>query len=175
VFTCHFHLSVHLSSFECDAVKNCGRTCLSVRVSPVAWAQLAGVHYLPAYKIKLDYILLPTTRRMLSPTGTRDPNVATRQRNYPQPFEEEEFILASDSNPTAVTSDTPMLSPESRSQRRSYRISQHLNLQENKEELVRYWDRFTRKGKNKIGVKDSLRALAFSSCAIYSLLILLEY
>ncbi|KAF8803776.1 hypothetical protein BYT27DRAFT_7109338 [Phlegmacium glaucopus] len=38
-----------------------------------------------------------------------------------------------------------------------------MNLQENKEEFVKFWDRFTRKGKKKIGVKHSLRSLALSS------------
>ncbi|PPR02488.1 hypothetical protein CVT24_002037 [Panaeolus cyanescens] len=42
-------------------------------------------------------------------------------------------------------------------------ISQTLHLQENKEELIKIWDRFTRKGKRKIGIKESLVALAYSS------------
>ncbi|KAF9057456.1 hypothetical protein BJ165DRAFT_1334306 [Panaeolus papilionaceus] len=42
-------------------------------------------------------------------------------------------------------------------------ISQTLRYQENKEELIRIWDRFTRKGKRKIGLRESVRALVFSS------------
>lgn len=45
-------------------------------------------------------------------------------------------------------------------------IAVQLNLHESREELVRYWDRFARK---KIGALASLKALALSSCAIYSL------
>lgn len=112
---------------------------------------------------------------MLSPNG--DVNTSTRQRTYPQPLKEEAFLLTPRSD--AATSTTPVVSPgtESQRRRRLRQIGQRISIQaeENKEELVRYWDRFTRKGKNKIGVMDSLRALLLSSCAIYSLLVILEY
>ncbi|KDR83456.1 hypothetical protein GALMADRAFT_235613 [Galerina marginata CBS 339.88] len=67
------------------------------------------------------------------------------------------------------TLHTPAVSPgpESSTRRRfqefSEEISQTLKLQENKEELVRFWDQFTRKGKRKIGVMESLKAILYSS------------
>jgi hypothetical protein len=113
---------------------------------------------------------------MSSPTSIRDPNLTTRHRTYPHPLEEDGFISALNSSQTAVTS-TPVVSPGTASEKRGrlQGISQHLNLQENKEELVRYWDRFIRKGKKKVGVIASLRTLALSSCAIHSLLLILAY
>ena len=110
-----------------------------------------------------------------SPTSTRDcqANAAARQRTYPKPkpkpkpLNDHEFFLASNSNPDAPTS-IPVVSPT-----RSIldEIAAQLNLQENREELVRSWNRFTRK---EIGVMASLRALGLSSCAIYSLLLTIE-
>ena len=106
-----------------------------------------------------------------SPADTRDSpaNTATRQRTYPKPkpLDEHEFCLASNSNPDAPTS-IPVVSPT-----RSIldEIAVQLNLQENREELVKSWNRFTRK---EIGVMASLRALIRSSCAIYSLLLIVE-
>ena len=111
---------------------------------------------------------------MSSPTSIRD--LTTRHRTYPHPFEEDVFNSASNSNQTADTG-TPVVSPGTASAKRGrvQEISQHLNLHENKEELVRYWDRFIRKGKKKVGVIASLRTLALSSCAIHSLLLILAY
>lgn len=114
---------------------------------------------------------------MLSLNG--DVTTSARQRTYPQPLKEEAFFLTPRSDAgDAATSTTPVASPGTESQRgrRLRRIGQRISIQaeENKEELVRYWDRFTRKGKNKIGVMDSLRTLVLSSCAFYSLLVILE-
>ena len=105
--------------------------------------------------------LLPTaTNSMFSPTGTRD----SRQRTYPKPLNEHEFLSVSNSNP-APTSLSPTRSILDE-------IAVQLNLQENREELVRFWDKFTRK---QIGLMASLRALGLSSCAIYSLLLIIKY
>lgn len=108
-----------------------------------------------------------------SPTGTRDSqvNTTTRQKTNPklQPFNEDEFYLASNSNPDAPTS-IPVVSP-SRSVLEAVQLVQ-VNIQENKEEFVRSWIRFTRK---EIGVMASLRALGFSSCAICCLLLIVRY
>lgn len=97
---------------------------------------------------------------MSSPTTTR--------RTYPelQPFNEDEFYLASNSNPDGPTSN-PVVSPS-----RSVLDAVQLNIEENREELVRSWNRFIRK---EIGVMASLRALALSSCAIYCLLLIVGY
>ncbi|KAF9569408.1 hypothetical protein CPC08DRAFT_701898 [Agrocybe pediades] len=42
-------------------------------------------------------------------------------------------------------------------------VSLDQGFQENKEELVKFWDQFTRKGKPKVGVLQSLKALFWSS------------
>ena len=109
---------------------------------------------------------------MASPTVTiADPevNIPTHQRTHPQPLDELENGLIS---PNSSPIEQPRLSPGTASQKR-HSITQ--NIQENKEEIVRYWDRFSRKGKKNKGVMASMKALAFSSCAIYSLLLILEY
>jgi len=105
---------------------------------------------------------------MLSPTtGTKVPQAA-RQRTYPQPLNENS-LSASNSN----LHPNSAVSPTSTSGRRSVLtgIADQLNLEENKEELVRYWDRFSRK---EIGVIASLKTLGLSSCVIYSLLLIIE-
>lgn len=110
-----------------------------------------------------------------SPTGIRDSQANTstrRQRTYPKPkpipLNEHEFLSASNSNPDAPTS-IPEVSP---SRSLLDEIAVQLNLQENREEIVKSWNKFTRQ---KIGVIASLRALGLSSCAIYSLLLEIEY
>ena len=96
---------------------------------------------------------------MLSATDTRDSRLGTY-----------ESLLPSNSNPDAPTiiPETPEVSPK-----RSIldEVAIQLNLQENREELVIFWDRFTRK---QIGLMTSLRALGLSSCAINPLLLIIE-
>ena len=107
---------------------------------------------------------------MTSPTvtiGDPEANIPTRQRTHPRPLDENGLI-----SPNSPPIQEPQLSPGTASQKRRS-ITQ--NIQENKEELVRYWDRFSHKGKKNIGVMVSMQALVFSSCAIYSLLLILEY
>jgi hypothetical protein len=109
---------------------------------------------------------------MSSPTDTKDPeaNTPTRHKTFrkPTPLKEHEFFLAANSNPNAPTI-IPEVSPS-----RSIldEIAVQLKLQENKEEMVKSWNRFTCQ---KIGVIASLKALALSSCAIYSLQLTFEY
>ena len=102
---------------------------------------------------------------MFSPIGTRD----SRQRTYPKPLNEHDSLLVSISNPAPTS--IPVVSPT-----RSIldEIAVQLNLQENREELVISWNRFTRK---QIGLMASLRALGLSSCTIYSesLLLIIKY
>ena len=115
--------------------------------------------------------------RMSSPTGTgikdsptNTPNTpTTRQRTYPKPLplNEHEFLLASNSNP-----DAPTIIPEVSTSRSILdEIAIQLNLQENREEIVKSWNKFTRQ---KIGVIASLRALGLSSCTVYSFLLIIE-
>ena len=89
----------------------------------------------------------------LPPTGTKD----SRDVTY-------ESLLAANSDADASTT-IPEPPP-------TYsfldEIAVQLNLQENREEIVRYWNRFTRK---RIGLITSLKALGLSSCAIYSFLL----
>jgi hypothetical protein len=101
---------------------------------------------------------------MFSPTSTGD----SRQGTSPKPLNQHESLLPSNYNPEA-----PAIIPEV-SPKRSIldEIAVQLNLQENREELVRYWNRFTRK---QIGLIASLRALGLSSCVICSLLLIIEY
>jgi Ca2+:H+ antiporter len=87
----------------------------------------------------------------------------TRQRNPGIRLQDEE---------QGIGHDTPapkVLSPgtESARRRRLHDLTQHLHLEENKEELIKFWDQFTRKGKRKIGVIESLRVLLFSSCKFF--------
>ena len=109
---------------------------------------------------------------MSSPTDTKDSeaNAPTRVRTYRKPtaLNEHEFFLASNSNPNAPTV-IPEVSP---SRSILEEIAAQLNIQENKEEMVKSWNRFTCK---KIGVIASLKALALSSCASHSLLLIIEY
>ena len=71
----------------------------------------------------------------------------------------------------ALGHDTPapkVLSPGTESSRRRsfHELTQRLHFEENKEELIKFRDQFTRKGKKKVGVIESLRALFFSSCML---------
>jgi len=95
---------------------------------------------------------------MSSPTETTAPT--TRKRNLGIELEDEEQALGHDAPAPKV------LSPgtESSRRRRLHELTQRLHLEENKEELIKFWDQFTRKGKKKIGVVESFRALFFSSC-----------
>ena len=90
-------------------------------------------------------------------SGTRD----SREGTY-------ESLLASNSNP-----DAPTIKPEVPPKRSVLdEVAVQLNLQENMEEMVIFWNRFTRK---QIGLVTSLRALGLSSCTIYSLLLITDY
>lgn len=58
-------------------------------------------------------------------------------------------------------------SPGTESQRRRRDIlAETLRIEEGKEEFIRFWDQFMRKGKKKIGVVESLCAFFFSSCKL---------
>jgi hypothetical protein len=106
---------------------------------------------------------------MLSPTISTKVPQATRQRTYPQPLNEN-----SSSASNLIPDPTSAVSPTSTSGRRSSvltGIAVQLNLEENKDEIVRYWDRFSRK---EIGVIASLKTLGLSSCVYYSLLLVIE-
>ena len=112
-----------------------------------------------------------TSNSMASPT-TRDfeADTPTRHRSYRKPtaFNEHEFLLASNANP-----DAPTIIPEvSPSRSMLEEVAIQLNLQENKEEMVKFWNRFTRK---RIGLMTSLKALGLSSCAIKSPLLIIDY
>ena len=88
---------------------------------------------------------------MFLPTGTKD----SRDVTY-------ESLLAANSNADAST-----VIPEASPTRSIMdEIAVQLNLQENREEIVRYWNRFTRK---RIGLITSLKALGLSSCARFIL------
>lgn len=94
---------------------------------------------------------------MSTPTETTSP--ATRKRYQGISLQDEEQGLGHDAPAPKV------LSPgtESSRRRRLHELTQHLRFEENKEELIKFWDQFTRKGKKKVGVVESLRALFFSS------------
>lgn len=110
---------------------------------------------------------------MSSPIGTRDPEANTphtihKTYRKPTPLNEHEFFLAANS-----TQNAPTIIPEvSPSRSMIDEIAVQLNFQENKEQMVKSWKRFTCK---KIGVIPSLKALALSSCTIYSLLLIIGY
>lgn len=111
--------------------------------------------------------------RMSSPTSTKDPeaNISpTVLKTYRKPtaLNEHEFYLASNSNPNAPTV-IPEVSP---SRSIMDEIAVQLNFQENKEEIVKSWNKFTCK---KIGILPSLKALALSSCATFFLLLIFKY
>ena len=111
--------------------------------------------------------------RMSSPIDSRDSeaNTPTRHRTFrkPTPLNKHEFFLASNSNQNAPSNTIPEVSPT-----RSIleEIASQFHIQENKEEMVKSWNRFTCK---KIGVVASLKALALSSCAIYCFPLIIEY
>ena len=160
---CHHPISAICTSHECWALH--GR-CQYMECAMLCTAYKQGS--LTAHPLPLPPILCWS--RMSSPTGTRDfqANTPTRQRTYPKPvpLNEHEFLLASNANP-----DAPTLIPEvSPSRSILEEIAVQLNLQENREEIVKSWNRFTRQ---KIGVIASLRALGLSSCRIYSLLLII--
>lgn len=83
-------------------------------------------------------------------------NFSTRQRTViVRPRDEEEAIQISNGQHLhQVNVKSPTKSEKSH-------ISVHIP---DKKELVHLWDRFTRKGKKKIGVVQSLRAIFYSSC-----------
>ncbi|KAF8974689.1 hypothetical protein BDZ97DRAFT_1911848 [Flammula alnicola] len=65
---------------------------------------------------------------------------------------------------TEIAVTPPVKSPGTESQRRRRDIiAEALYIDEGKEELIKFWDQFMRKGKRKIGVVESLRAFLFSS------------
>ena len=72
----------------------------------------------------------------------------------------------------ALGHDAPapkVLSPRTEpSRRRSLHdeLTQLLDFEEKKEVVIKFWDQFTRKGKKKVGVVESLRTLFFSSCML---------
>jgi len=95
---------------------------------------------------------------MSTPTETISPT--TRKRNPGIGLQDEEQGLGHDAPAPKV------LSPGAESSRRRRLHELTLHFEENKEELVKFWDQFTRKGKKKIGVVESFRALLFSSCRL---------
>jgi Ca2+:H+ antiporter len=80
----------------------------------------------------------------------------TRQRTViVRPRDEEEAIQISNGQHLhQVNMKSPTKSEKSH-------LTMHLP---DKKELVHLWDRFTRKGKRKIGVVESIHAIFFSSC-----------
>lgn len=102
---------------------------------------------------------------MSSPIDTTTTGAAPpRQRN-------QNLRLADEEQGLHEPKQTPkIVSPGTESQRRrrfhelGHELGETLRLQENKEELVKFWDQFTRKGKKKIGVVESLKAILWSSC-----------
>jgi hypothetical protein len=95
---------------------------------------------------------------MSTPTETTTPT--TRKRNLGVVLQDEEQALGHDAPVPKV------LSPGTESSRRRRLHELTLHFEENKEELIKFWDQFTRKGKKKIGVAESFRALFFSSCML---------
>jgi len=97
---------------------------------------------------------------MSTPTETTSPT--TRKRNLEIVLPDEEQALGHDAPAPQV------LSPGTESSRRRslHELTQRLHFEENKEELIKFWDQFTRKGKKKVGVVESLRAFLFSSCML---------
>jgi Ca2+:H+ antiporter len=93
-----------------------------------------------------------------------------RQRSQNLRIQDEEL---GEVEPKQTLRSPKVVSPGAESQTRrrfqeiSSEISQTLKLQENKEGLVKFWDQFTRKGKRKIGVMESLRAIVYSSCTSF--------
>ena len=97
---------------------------------------------------------------MSTPTETTSPTTRNRSLRIVLPDEEQ-----------ALGRDVPapkVLSPGTESSRRRsfHELTQRLHFEENKEELIKFRDQFTRKGKKKVGVIESLRALFFSSCTL---------
>jgi len=97
---------------------------------------------------------------MSTPTEITSPT--SRKRTPGIVLQDEEKALGHDAPAPKV------LSPgtESSRRRRLHGLTQSLHLEENKEELIKFWDQFTRKGKKKVGVVESLRVLFFSSCML---------
>ena len=96
------------------------------------------------------------------PEATSSNNIPTRQTTHPPPLDDSELENGLTS-PNSSPIQQPQPSPGTESQKRRSIVQ---NIQENTKEMVRYWDRFSRKGKKNIGVIVSMQALAFSSCAI---------
>jgi hypothetical protein len=95
---------------------------------------------------------------MSTPTETTTPT--TRKRNLGIGLQDEEQAIGHDAPAPKV------LSPGTESSRRRRLQELTLQFEENKEELIKFWDQFTRKGKKKVDVVESLRALFFSSCML---------
>lgn len=99
--------------------------------------------------------------------GTNSTTVA-RQRTFTGHQDDEEAAI------TNGHRDEPSLDRmtlNSEREKRHQDTVQYHSLIPNEEGLSRFWDRFTRKGKKSIGVVQSLRAIAFSSCMfLYSVI-----
>jgi len=105
------------------------------------------------------------TGNTTSPTLEQAPNrdaYTARQRNVRILDEEKAEGHYQDHN---ITDEARSPGTESQKRRRLHEVAHALRFEENAEELQRFWDQFTRKGKRQIGVKESLRALLYSSCA----------
>lgn len=93
---------------------------------------------------------------------------ASRQRNHNLRLpDEEEGSIEPKLSPNLFSAGTE--SRQSRLSRHSrlQELGETFKFQENKEELVKFWDQFTRKGKRNIGVLESLKAIFLSSCTIF--------
>ena len=98
---------------------------------------------------------------MSTPTETTSPT--TPNRNLRIVLPDEEHALGHDAPAPRVPSPE---TEASRLRNLPHELTQLLHLEENKEELIRFRDQFMRKGKKKVGVVESLRALFFSSCML---------
>lgn len=92
---------------------------------------------------------------------------ASRQRNNNLRLpDEEEGNIEPKFSPNLMSAGAE--SRQSRQSRHSrlQELGETFRFQENKEELVKFWDQFTRKGKRRIGIVESLQAIIWSSCTI---------
>ncbi|PPR03874.1 hypothetical protein CVT26_000872 [Gymnopilus dilepis] len=96
-------------------------------------------------------------------------NTIPRQRSQNLRLPDEEQGLDDEKRSQSRSPLPKVISPGAESQTRrrfreiSQELSQSLKIQENKQELLKFWDQWTRKGKRKIGVVESLKAIVFSS------------
>ncbi|PPQ92382.1 hypothetical protein CVT25_008732 [Psilocybe cyanescens] len=89
---------------------------------------------------------------------------ASRQRNNNLRLpDEEEGNIEPKFSPNLMSAGAE--SRQSRQSRHSrlQELGETFRFQENKEELVKFWDQFTRKGKRRIGIVESLQAIIWSS------------